>query len=268
MPKGESEVDKFFGDLPSEETKQVDIFEKEGAPAPEDKEKEGSEKSNEGDDLEKGGEPRKNRRHRRLEEQLQKEREARLIAEAKAEGRSEAERFTRDTQTQVPVKWLQIYGDTPESRAAWAIQKELFDEQAKAVREATLQEVEAREKKRVDEQKQFESFIDGELEGLEDEYNVDLTSDAPAARKARREFLELVAELSPKGEDGAITAYADFDAAWKQYRKGRNEKKPDLTAERRKELASRSLDPNSGGGDPPQRDLTPGFFGWMKDNGL
>lgn len=266
MPKGDNEVDKFFEGLPSEETKNVDIFEKEGTE--EGQKKEGSEKGNEGEGLEKGGEPRKNRRHRRLEQQLQDEREKRLIAEAKAEGKSEAERFARATDAPVPDKWLRIYGDTPESRAAWAIQKEIFDEQAKAVREDTLKEVEARDQKRADEQKQFESFIDGELEGLEDEYNVDLTSDAPAARKARREFLELVAELSPKGEDGAITAYADFDAAWKQYRKGKNEKKPDPDAERRRELAQRSMDSNSGGGDPPQRDTTPGFFGWMKDNGL
>ncbi len=27
MPKGQSEVDKFFDDLPSEEKKEVDIFE-------------------------------------------------------------------------------------------------------------------------------------------------------------------------------------------------------------------------------------------------
>lgn len=260
MPKGESEVDKFFEGLPSEETKKVDIFEEETAKG---EKKDDLEKGNEGEPGE--GEPRKNRRHRRLEDQLQKERELRIAAEAKAEGRSEAERFNKVADVQVPDKWLRIYGDTPESRTAWVLQKEMFDEQAKAVREQTLQEVEARDKKRVDEQREFESFIDTELEGLEDEHNVDLTSDAPAARKARREFLELVAELSPKGEDGAITAYADFDAAWKQYQKGKTEK-PDPDVARRKELAARSMgnNPNAAA----ERQPTPGFFGWQKDFGL
>ena len=261
MPKGESEVDKFFDGLPSEESKNVDIFERE-TPEGEQK-KEGSEKSNEGEPAE--GEPRKNRRHRRLEAQLQVEREARIAAEARAEGKSEAERFSRSSDVQGPPdKWIRIYGDTPESRTAWQLQKEMFDDVAKSTREQTLAEIEARDKKRVDEQKKFESFIDGELEGLEDEHNVDLTSDAPAARKARREFLELVAELSPKGEDGSITAYADFEAAWKQYQKGKTEKL-DPDAARRKELASRSMATGSQGSNGAQRETTPGFFGWIKD---
>ncbi len=251
-----NEVDKFFDGLEQPVPEKADIFEPEKKQDPE---KEGNEPKPE------EGEGRKNRRHRRLEEQLRTERELRIAAEAKAAGRAEADSQRRETVTgnEVPDRWLQIYGDTPDSKKAWELNKALFADEAKKVREETLKEIEQREQSRSDEQAKFESYIDSELESLEDEHDVDLTSDAPAARKARREFLELVAELSPKDEDGSISAYADFDAAWKHFAKTK-EKPADPDAARRREVASRSGG-NGGSSEqaPPKR--TPGFFGWQKD---
>lgn len=256
MAERQSEVDKFFDGLPSEETKDVDIFAKdEAAPA---------KAENEGAASPEGGEPRKNRRHRRLEQQLQTEREARIAAEARAEGREAAEGSRPQPQTDVPAEWLRIYGDTPEAKSAWALNKSLWSEEAKKVREETLAEVDSRETRRKEAQQGFETLIEGELEGIEDEHDVDLTSDAPAARKARREFLELVSELSPKDNAGQVTAYADFSAAWKQYAKGKAEAAKDPDAERRREIASRSMGANAGTEGAPQK-RTPGFFGWERD---
>jgi hypothetical protein len=259
MPKG-NEVDEFFKGLPGEQPKDADIFEeeqknKEGAPA------EGAEGEAPPTPAE-GGEPRKNRRHRRLEQQLQAEREARIAAEARAAGMAERGAGA-SAPTDVPDKWLRIYGDTPESRTAWALQKEMFDDVAKNARDSALQEFEARQKAEKDEAARFESFIDAELEDIEDEHNVDVTSDAPAARKARREFLELVTELSPKDEHGNITAYADFGAAWKQYAARKAGKPADNS--RQKELADRSMARSGGEGGAAARQPTPGFFGWKSD---
>lgn len=264
MPKGQNEVDKFFDGLPSDEPVQADILADE---AP--KDGAGTEKEGEGagDGSEKGQpSERKNRRQRRLESQLQTERELRIAAEAKAAGRTEAEQFSRAVTAEPPEKWLRIYGDTPESRMAWNLNKELFEDYAKKAKDEALSEVDARQKKVADQQKEFESFIDAELEGIEDEFDVDVTSDSPAARKARREFLELVEKLSPKDGSGVITGYADFGEAWQLYQKQKAEPK-DGTVDKKKDLASRGMQ-RGGGEEPAEKQRTPGFFGWMNDAGI
>lgn len=257
MLKG-NEVDEFFKGLPGEQPKDADIFEeapKDGQQAP----VEGAEGAAAGPG--EGGEPRKNRRHRRLEQQLQAEREARIAAEARASGL--AERGASEVPSEVPDKWLRIYGDSPESRLAWSLQKEMLDGVAKEAREGALQEFETRQKASADESAKFESFIDAELEDIEDEFNVDVTSDAPAARKARREFLELVQELSPKDDSGSITAYADFGAAWKQYAARKAGAPADNS--RNKDLADRSMVRSGAGQGEAEKPRTSGFFGWKND---
>lgn len=253
-----NEVDKFFEGLPSEEKQQADIFE--------DPDKKPAEKQEgAGAKPEEGGEPRKNRRHRRLEQQLQEERELRIAAEARAEGRSEAQQFAQATSASddTPDKWIRMYGDTPEARQAWALQKELLADVIQKTKADTIAEIEQREKKRGDAQGQFEKFIEGELEGLEDDNDVDLTSDAPAAKKARREFLELVQNLSPK-ENGVITGYADFAETWKIYQDRRQGQKPD--ASKAKDLADRSMNrPGDAAQAAADKPKSPGFYGWMKD---
>lgn len=257
-----NEVDKFFEGLPSEEKQQADIFE--------DPNKKPAEKQ-EGVEAkpEEGAEPRKNRRHRRLEQQLQEERELRIAAEARAEGRSEAQQFAQATSAtdDTPDKWLRMYGDTPEARQAWALQKELLADVVAKTKADTIKEIEDREKQRGEEQGQFEKFIENELEGLEDDNDVDLTSDAPAAKKARREFLELVQNLSPKDDKGVITGYADFAETWKIYQEKRQGQKPD--ASKAKDLADRSMNrPGDATQAANQKQHTPGFFGWMKDSNI
>lgn len=244
--KPENTVDKFFEDLPSEDKQLADVFANDNAnpatPVPG-----------------KDDEPHKNRRHRRLEQQLQDERDARIRAEALLEGRTESQKFTADV-AEVPDKWLRIYGDTPESRTAWQLNKELFDDYAAQARKGAIEEIEQRSVEATKQQKQFESFIDKELEEIEDQYNVDVTSDAPAARKARREFLEMVQSLSPKGEDGTITDYADFGATWEQYQSSREKR----DTSRQKNIADRSME-RSGSSAQQEKQPTPGFRGWMRD---
>lgn len=261
MPKGQSEVEKFFDGLPSTEGqgRVQDYLDEEQGAGNVTPEKEGAEGT-----LEKGDEPRKNRRHRRLEQQLQTEREARIAAEARAAGKSEAERFVQGTTGDVPEKWLRIYGDTPESRQAWSVQKELFDGVKSEAKAEAIREIEERQEKARQQEKQFESFIDTELENIEDEFEVDVTSDTPAARKARREFLELVEKLSPKDANGTITGYADFQQTWEMYQKSKTDKK-DTTVDRQKELANRGMERTTT--TTPQREVSGGEQ-WLRDNGI
>ncbi len=254
-PKGQNEVDKFFEGLPSEEKKEVDIFEGD-KPTPE-KEKESDDKT-----PEKGHERRDNRQTRRLKEQLQQEREARLIAEARAEERRDIETKNLANSGEVPDAWIRMYGDTPEARAAWNLNKGILEGYAENAKKAAIDSIKAEQAAEVKATKEFEAFIDSELESIEDEFDVDVTSDSPAARKARRELLELVENLSPKDSDGSISGYADFHETFKIYQQNKKEAKPD--ASEKKGFASRSME--RGGSDAPKaKEPTPGFFGWQKD---
>lgn len=235
----ENEIDKLFADLPKDDQQVADVF-GENKPKPEDKVP-AKDENKEGADVpeEPGKEPHKNRRHRRLEQQLQEEREARIRAEALAQARSEASSFNRDVG-EVDQRWIAIYGDTPESKQAFKLYQEMVKEHTAALKEDALKAIKAEQAEAERQQREFESFIDTGLEDIEDEFGVDLTSNAPAAKKARREFLELIETLSPKDENGDLTGYADFFGTWEIYqlKKGQTDK-PD--ASRNKELAARSM---------------------------
>lgn len=219
-------VDEFFENLPSEDKKvKADIFEKE----PEKAKVEDSVVAPEKD------EPHKNRRHRRLEQELEREREARIRAE-EALKHSEVQSFTKDIE--VPDKWLRIYGDNENSRLAWKLQQEIFEEQANRIRQEALEVQQEREIEEQQEEAMYEDFIDSELEAIEDEYGIDITGDSKSSKQIRQEFLTLIEELSPKDREGNIIEYADFDSTFRIYQN--QIEKADKT--RHREIASRSME--------------------------
>lgn len=258
-----NEIDSFFEGLPSED-KQVreDMFtEKPVVPA------EGDNKVVAPVAPEEGNEPHKNRRHRRLEQQLQQERDARIRAEAEAEAARKYGTNQGAPSTEVDPRWIRMYGDTPESREAWKLQQDIFNDYKTQAKEEAVNEVRQAQLDAQRQEKEFETLIDSELEGIEDEFGVDVTSDAPAARKARREFLAMVEQASPKDANGTITAYADFGTVWEYYQLKQGSSKDVNSNARNKEIASRSMAPNNGASSSEQT-ITPGFDGWRKDYGM
>lgn len=276
MNQKSNEVEKFFDGLPKADDKEADIFsdkkEEEKKPAPE-----GStpvEPKIPAKDAEGGedNEPRRNRRHRRLEEALEKERQSnielnRFIRENIGSKNASA---SQPSSSDMPPEWVALYGDTPEAQKAWKVQEKMLQSYTARAKAEAITEIEERRSKERDEQRQFESFIDTQLENLEDAHDVDLTSDAPAARKARREFLEMVTSLSPKDEDGNITGYADFGSTFDLYKKTKTQTdaKPDETVNKAKEIAGRSMQQSTQGATQGEQKITPGFRGWHKDYNL
>lgn len=260
QPNNQSEVDKFFSGLPTENGQAQNVFDTNveppvDAPIVPAKDEEGSE-------------ARKNRRHRRLEEQLQRERESNIALNERVKALAEARNDSPVSAGQMPSEWIALYGDTPESQKAWAIQERMFKNLKDQAKQEALQEFENQQQEVVKKQKEYESYIDTELEALEDQFDIDLTSDAPSARKSRREFLELVQSISPKDGQGNITGYADFESTFELYQKTKSQDAKPTTLQRQKDLASASMQPSApNGGDKP-REVTPGFFGWRKDLGL
>jgi hypothetical protein len=231
-----SEIDKFFEGLPSEDRREADIFNEK----PEADLAKGTEPPVEGEGSVE--ERKKNRRERRREDR-EKSKDDMLVAlndriiELSKPKNSDKE---FKPSSEVPSEWIALYGDTPEARKAWDVNLVLLNRAKQEAKEEAISEFKNEQESAAKEQKKFESFIDNSLEDLEDDFGVDLTSDAPAARKARREFLEMIQDLSPKDDAGTIIGYADFEKTFKLYQDSRKQDKNSST-DKRKELAARSM---------------------------
>ncbi len=262
-PKKESAVDAFFNSLPDQDNTRADIFDegKPQAPAAVTTTPEKGEGEGEGGE---GGEPRKNRRHRRLEEKLQSEREANIALAERVKVLAEVGKVSRETE--IDPRLVRAFGATEDGKPTelTRLMNDIILDNRDQAKTLALKEFESRQAEAQKKQAEFDKFVGDELEYLEDQYKTDLTSDAPAARKARREFLELVQKVSPKDDNGEITGWADFDTTFDLYQKTKSDKAAPSSVEKQKEIAARTMQrPGSGQGEPPQP--TPGFFGWKKD---
>lgn len=261
-PKDNSAVENFFNGLPKEDKDIADIFQEEKKPEGTIPEKGGGESG------EDDNEPRKNRRHRRLEEKLQQEREANIALNERIRLLTEAERFSQETGGEVDPRLLKVFGTSDEGKELSKIFTDIRAEDRKIAAQQALAEFQAIQERAQSEQREYEKFIDESLEWLEDEHNIDLTSDAPAARKARRELLELVESLSPKDAEGTITGFADFGSTFDLYQRTKAESKSNPTADRRKEISSNSMERPAGSPSGTPKQITPGFHGWKRDYGI
>ena len=180
--------------------------------------------------------PRDNRETRRLREQLQRERETGIALAERVKVLSEVKSEKIDTST-LDSRLARLFGTTDEGKQVAQDFSSILAERDERIKEDALREFEARQAQEKQAQTKYEEQITSQLEAIEDEYDVDLTSSAPAAKKARMEFLDLVQKLSPKNEDGELAGYADFNSTFEIYKQ--TKQKPD--ASRNKELASRTM---------------------------
>ncbi len=250
-----NEVDKFFEGLPEADQKGAEIFAPE-APREEVKEED------------KEPEIRKNRAHRRTEEKLQETREMNIALAERVKILSEQKAEKNNTNTsEMPAEWVALYGSSPEAESAWKVQEKLLQKHTEIAEERAVERIKAEQQKSLDEQKKHESFIDSQFEALEDTYDVDLTSNAPGARKMRNEFIELVQKLSPKDERGEITGYPDFESTFEIYKNSREKEKSTELQTRQKEISTRTMQ-KAGSPSLASKQITPGFRGWEKDYNL
>ncbi len=249
------QIDDFFSKLPEEDKELADVFDDKKP-----KESKPEEPKPDLDDPEKAPESVKDRRHRRLEKRLQEERESNIALNARVQALSEMDKFSKEVGDEVIPDIAKMFDSSDAGKEnALRLSKVIAETQRKA-KEDALKEIREESQKAVEEEREYESFIDGELESLEDEFGVDLTSNAPKSNKMRREFLEMVEELSPKDENGEIINYADFHAVFSQY--SRITEKPQNT--RREEIADRSMKRSTSGTESTNQ-RTRGFDGWKKD---
>ena len=178
----------------------------------------------------------KNRRERRLSEKLQAEREANIALNARLQGISESQRLREDSQQGEYLKLVEkIYGNTtPESAEATELLKKAIEGAKQSAKQEALDEFNRLQSQKNEELQKEERELQSMLEGLEDQYNIDLTSQSSQDKKS---FLTLLEKLSPKDRDGNIIAFADANTVYDIYQS----QKDKSTTSRAKELSNRSL---------------------------
>lgn len=209
----------------------------------------------------------KNRKERRALERAQAEarteREARIRADALLEAR--AVQALEEAGT-VDPRLIRLYGSEEQGKEAAALHQQLLNDMYKKAVADARSEFETSRQQAEAEVRAHETFIDTQLEALEDEHDIDLTSNSPAARKARNDILTALEKMSPKDTSGNITEYADIHGVYEMYQLQRQAERP-RTSERKADIASRTMERTVPTPDKPQ-ERTPGWSGWRRDYGL
>lgn len=189
--------------------------------------------------------PRDNREARRAKAALQAEREANIALNARLETITEQQRFARETNSDnVDENLIRLYGNDEKGLLAAKITQDLLNKTKQEAREEALESFRDEQTKAEQEVATYRNELDGMLEDIEDEYNVDLTSDTPQATRARQGFYAALQKLSPKTQDGTVTDYADPLATWEYFQA---QQKPTNT--RAQDLGSRSMVRSGASGD-------------------
>lgn len=159
--------------------------------------------------------------------------------------------FRSETEDEGTALLERIIGnDTPEKQSAVRdFRKYLGSLEEKGAQKA-LQEFQKQADEQVQEDRQAQRQLDDSFEEIEELYDIDLTSNAPAARKTRSEFVDYIRKIAPKNEDGEVIAYPDMNSAFEEFQE-RSKRAPSNT--KAKELASRGM---SRSGDASQVQAT------------
>ncbi len=245
MPEKNSAMKDFLADIPvANQQPTDDIFEK---PL---------------DGSEVQTQPEKDVEVRRAKKALQAEREANIELNAKLQALTERDRFEKETEGKdVNEKLLHLYGDDDKGRQAAKLTQDLLNDTRAQAREEALEAFKQEREQEAKEVASSRQVLDEMLEDIEDEFNVDLTSDTPQAEKDRKGFYATLQKFSPKDKDGQVINYADPIATWETYQ---TLKQP--VQNRAKELSSRSMTPSGASTETKLEQTVSERF--LKDNGI
>lgn len=136
-----------------------------------------------------------------------------------------------------------IGNDTPEKQSAVKdFRKVLGSLEERGVQKA-LSQFEAQASKQREEDEKAQEELDESFEEIEDTFKVDLSSNAPSARKQRSEFIEYIRKIAPKNEEGEVIAFPDLNAAFEEFQEKGKRAAPSNS--KAKELAARGMSHSS-----------------------
>lgn len=229
MSKEKSELEAFMGDLGSSggsdplESKQDDPF----GHFEEDKQENVVEEVKDEKPLPFNKDPKVQKYVDKLVEKRFEERMAEFKpTESKTEQRKENDEV-------VDALEAVIGNDTPEKRRAVQALRDRLDEGTRKITEWEQQQHQAEIA-----DKEAEEELETAFENIEEQFDVDITSNTATARKTRQEFVTFVEKIAPKDRNGDIVDYPDMISAFETFT---DMKKATAQPSRAKELASRSM---------------------------
>lgn len=139
-----------------------------------------------------------------------------LQAEAEAaEWRSKAQRSLepeRESESEVPGYWKELYGDSDASLRAWKINERAQQELIEKAEARALEAVQSERQQETERVRSNEELIDQNLEALQDYAGHQLSEREQSA------ILDIVDEYTPKDDDGNyLGATIPFEKAWDIY---------------------------------------------------
>ena len=173
------------------------------------------------------------------------------IIEREARQRAFEEFSAKNAPQDVPQEWLTMYGDTPATRQAWALNERLFNQREEKLRKELRDDLAKEQQEQAAAQRETDMELAETIADIEDKYNIDLSANSAAARKARADYLKALEDISPKDSDGDPTGFGDPDAAYRLYQL---ERKGNSTSTRAKEASSRSMESSASSSSTPQND--------------
>lgn len=135
-----------------------------------------------------------------------------------------------------------IGNDTPEKVAMIREYKAREERLISQAEERAFNRLSAKEQEAIEADKEAEEELENAFDNIEENFGVDITSNAPIAKKTRQEFVSFVEKIAPKDHNGDIVDYPDMQSAWETFSEM---KKATSTPSRAKELASRSMQRSS-----------------------
>lgn len=163
-----------------------------------------------------------------------------IIREVPFEGKETSE--LKDILTRI------IGNDTPEKIAAVKdFEKALSGLEEKGAQRALAQIEQAQEAEREAEVEAQNELAEG-FDNIENQFDVDLTSSKPDARKLRSDFVDFITLVSPKDDEGNVVEYPDLTATFQIFQE---RKKPEPN-NRAKELSNRSMTRSGDASTVPQ----------------
>lgn len=201
----------------------------------------------------------RNRQARRLNERLQKEREANIDLNARLQTITESQKLRQGTETAEYLKMLEpIYGNSEPGKAeATELLKKAFEGMKESAKKEILEESEKQRQIEAQSQKKDDETLDELLISIEERFGVDLTDDTIA----RKGYLSLLQKLSPKDREGVIIEYADPVSTYEIF-----ESRKEKQNVRAKELANRSM--TRGGQSQGSKLEDDASVRFLKENGI
>lgn len=131
-----------------------------------------------------------------------------------------------------------IGNDTPEKVSMVKEFKDILGNLKGEARAEALEEIRSMQNAEVEADREAEQELETAFDSIEETFDVDITSNAPLARRTRQEFVSFVEKIAPKDRNGDIVDYPDMVSAWETFS---DMKKATTQPNRAKELASRSM---------------------------